>query len=264
MPRLLERNKPTLTTAPVVQKKTRKRASAVEKNMEGSVETETRPPRSGAGGRRKTDQLSSKQQRILDFIARFLDYNNMPPTVREIKEELGISSTSVVDYNLTELEQKGQIVRRGGKSRGIELVGRLKASYAETVPLLGSIAAGSPIPVIKDVTPEDVVEVPPMMFKGRPGADVYALKVNGYSMVDALINDGDVVLIKAQETAEVGETVAVWLEAERETTLKKWYPEPSNNRVRLQPANQTMEPIYTELDNARIMGKLVGVIRTLA
>jgi repressor LexA len=231
----------------------------VEKNMDNAEAK----PRGRAGGRRKLSQLSSKQQRILDFIVKFLDENTMPPTVREIKDELNISSTSVVDYNLRGLEEKGYVTRRGGKSRGIELVGRQRTTYADTVPLLGSIAAGLPIPVVKDVTPEDVVELPPMMFKGKPGPDVFALKVNGYSMVDALINDGDIVLIKFQETAETGETVAVWLESERETTLKKWYPE-TGNRVRLQPANQTMEPIYTSLSNARIMGKLVGVIRTVA
>ena len=245
-----------------VEPKTRNQVKAVEKGSEENGEVKTRTGRTG--GRRKVVELSSKQQRILEFVERFLDENNMPPTVREIKDELKISSTSVVDYNLRGLEEKGQVIRRSGKSRGIELVGRQKHRYAETVPFLGSIAAGLPIPVIKDVTPEDVVELPPMMFKGKSTSDVFALKVNGYSMVDALINDGDIVLIKAQETAETGETVAVWLESERETTLKKWYPEPTNNRVRLQPANQTMQPIYTPMNNARVMGKLVGVIRTLA
>jgi repressor LexA len=103
--------------------------------------------------------------------------------------------------------------------------------------------------------------VPSYLFKGRPGPDVFALRVKGESMIDALIADGDIVLIRSTETAETGETVAVWLEAEGETTLKKWFPEPQHNRIRLQPANSTMQPIYTTMDNARVKGKLVGVIR---
>jgi repressor LexA len=221
-------------------------------------------PRPGrTGGRRKMNQLSNKQQRMLEFIERFIEENNgLPPTVREIQMALNISSTSVVDYNLAALEQKGFITRTEGKSRAISLKNRPKGSRTEEVPLLGVIAAGTPIPDRKDVSPEDVVEIPPFMLGGRRGNDVYALRVKGQSMVDALIADGDIVLIKPQETAEVGEIVAVWLERERETTLKKWYPDQTRNQVRLQPANQTMEPIYTELSNTRIMGKLVGVIRT--
>lgn len=215
------------------------------------------------GGRRKLSELSKRQQAILEYISEFVEANNWPPTVREIKDALGISSTSVVDYNLEALEQKGKIVRKGGKSRAIELVDKPRRSTTEFIPMVGTIAAGVPIPDRKDADPEDQVEVPAYMFRGRPGPDVFALRVKGNSMIDALIADGDIVLIRSAETAEVGETVAVWLEQEGETTLKQWYPEPQHNRVRLQPANSTMEPIYTNLDNARIKGKLVGVIRSM-
>ncbi len=185
--------------------------------------------------------------------------------VRITPTNFPISSTSVVDYNLKALESKGYISRDKKQSRGIRLVqARNPRLRLETVPLLGVIAAGMPIPNRTDVNSEDVVEIPPYMFNGRPGADVFALRVKGTSMIDALIADGDIVLIKPQISAEVGETVAVWLENEGETTLKKWYPEPSHNKVRLQPANTTMSPIFTELSNVRIMGKLVGVIRTMA
>ena len=129
--------------------------------------------------------------------------------------------------------------------------------------MLGVIAAGVPIPDRKDADPEDQLEVPSYMLKGRPGPDVFALRVKGESMIDALIADGDIVLIRSAETAETGETVAVWLEAEGETTLKRWFPEPQHGRVRLQPANSTMQPIYSSLDNARVKGKLVGVIRSM-
>jgi repressor LexA len=221
---------------------------------------ETRPTR---GGRRKMTQLSKKQQDILHFIEQYIEENNWPPTVREIQEALKISSTSVVDYNLDALETKGQIVRKGGKSRAIELVNKPKRGHSEFVPMLGTIAAGSPIPVIKDHDPEDQVEVPSYLLKGKAGPDIFALRVKGDSMIDALIADGDIVLIRAAETAEMGETVAVWLESEKETTLKKWYPEPQHDRIRLQPANSTMQPIYTTMDNARVKGKLVGVIRSI-
>jgi repressor LexA len=220
-----------------------------------------RPNRTG--GRRKMSQLSSKQQRMLDFIEQFIEeHNGLPPTVREIQQALNISSTSVVDYNLAALEQKGHISRTAGKSRAISLKNQGKNIRMEEVALLGVIAAGAPIPDRKDVTPEDTIEVPQFMLGNRRASEVYALKVKGQSMIDALIADGDIVLIKPQQTAEVGEVVAVWLERERETTLKKWYPDPIKNQVRLQPANQTMDPIFTELSNARVMGKLVGVIRT--
>ncbi len=208
-------------------------------------------------------QLSPKQQNMLKFIEEFINQNDgLPPTVREIQQALSISSTSVVDYNLEALETKGFITRTGGKSRAINLKNRVRPGQGEEIPLLGVIAAGLPIPDIKDVTPEDTIEIPRHMFGNRRPADVFALRVKGQSMVDALIDDGDIVLIKPQQTAEVGEVVAVWLEQERETTLKKWYPDPVENKVRLQPANPTMQPIFTQLSNARVMGKLVGVIRT--
>jgi repressor LexA len=224
---------------------------------------ETDMRQSRAVGRRKVIQLSPKQQNMLKFIEEFINENDgLPPTVREIQQALSISSTSVVDYNLEALETKGFITRTGGKSRAINLKNRVRPGQGEEIPLLGVIAAGLPIPDIKDVTPEDTIEIPRHMFGNRRPADVFALRVKGQSMVDALIDDGDIVLIKPQQTAEVGEVVAVWLEQERETTLKKWYPDPVENKVRLQPANPTMQPIFTQLSNARVMGKLVGVIRT--
>lgn len=224
---------------------------------------ETKPSRSG--GRRKMSQMSKLQQSIHDFIEEFMDeHNDLPPTVREIQEKLKISSTSVVDYNLKAMEAKSFILRNKKQSRGIILVNRKKMSRSHSIPLRGIIAAGQPIEHRMDTTPDDMVEVPPHMLSGRPGPDVFALRVKGESMIDALIADGDIVLIKPQTNAEIGETVAVWLEEEETTTLKKWYPEPAQNRVRLQPANTTMKPIYTQMSNARVMGKLVGVIRTMA
>ena len=219
--------------------------------------------RGRSGGRRKMVTLSQKQQNILEFIERYISENNWPPTVREIQMALHISSTSVVDYNLDALESKGKIIRKSGKSRAIELVERPRRQQGDFVPMLGVIAAGTPIPDRKDADPEDQFEVPSYMLKGRPGPDVFALRVKGESMIDALIADGDIVLIRSAETAEVGDTVVAWLESENETTLKRWYPEPQHGRIRLQPANSTMQPIYSNIDNVRVKGKLVGVIRSM-
>jgi repressor LexA len=107
----------------------------------------------------------------------------------------------------------------------------------------------------------DVIELSPELAP-RGSGDLFALRVRGHSMVDALINDGDIVILKHQETCENGETVAVWLEDEKETTLKKFYNE--GTQVRLQPANVTMDPIYTRADNVRIQGKLVSVVRSIS
>lgn len=208
--------------------------------------------------------LSRRQQSILDFISAFLDENDYPPTIRDIQRELGISSTSVVDYNLKVLEDRDCIRRNKNISRGIEVLGRIPhRSNVVSIPVIGQIAAGLPIPVPGDLEGSDAadtIELSPDLAPNG-GRNLFALRVRGHSMVDALINDGDIVVLKQQETCENGETVAVWLEDEKETTLKKFYLEGS--QVRLQPANVTMEPIYSASENVRIQGKLVSVVRSI-
>ena len=206
--------------------------------------------------------LTRRQQAILKFIEDFSDTHSYPPTIREIQEGLGISSTSVVDYNLKVLEQRDEIRRNRNISRGIELANRpATRSNVIQIPIVGQIAAGQPIPVPGDLGPQafdESVDIgPEMLGTNRDG--LFALRVKGHSMVDALINDGDVVILKEQQICENGETVAVWLVDEEETTLKRFYLE--GDRVRLQPENLTMDPIYTEADNVEIQGKLVTVIR---
>ena len=209
--------------------------------------------------------LSARQQRIIDFLGRFWRERNYPPTVRDIVRGCNISSTSVVDYNLAILEREGYIRRHPGISRGIELVGQaIDAVRGLQVPVIGQIAAGEPIPVPEaDVwdpaASAETMEVSEDLTRGRDG--IYALKVKGTSMIDSLINDGDVVLMQQVNVVENGETAAVWLKAEKEVTLKKVYREGS--RVRLQPANSTMQPIYTDADNIEIQGKVIAVIRQL-
>ncbi len=207
--------------------------------------------------------VSRRQQAILQFIERFLDENDYPPTIRDIQSELGISSTSVVDYNLKALEARGLIRRNSKISRGIELMNRGSSRRnVVTIPVIGQIAAGQPIPVPGDLEDSDVTETVELGsdLVRNSGQGLFALRVKGHSMVDALINDGDVVILKQQETCENGETVAVWLKDQRETTLKKFYLE--GDRVRLQPANVTMDPIFTPAENVEVQGRLVTVVRS--
>ncbi|MBX3069589.1 MAG: transcriptional repressor LexA [Thermomicrobiales bacterium] len=207
--------------------------------------------------------LSRRQRAILDFIETFLDENDYPPTIRDIQGELGISSTSVVDYNLKVLEAHSLIRRNRNISRGIELVGRTPGRRnVVTLPVIGQIAAGQPIPVPDDLATGDAMETIELSTDMVPdgGRNLFALRVKGTSMIDCLINDGDVVVLRHQETCENGETVAVWLRDEKETTLKKFFHE--GEKVRLQPANVTMSPIYTDPENIEIQGKLVTVVRS--
>jgi repressor LexA len=207
--------------------------------------------------------ISDKQRRMLNFINEFVDDRGYPPTVRDILKGCDISSTSVVDYNLRILQREGYLRRDSEVSRGIEIFGK-SGSNMISVPILGTIAAGQPIPVPEtdtwDITiSAETLEVATEMTRGSSG--VYALKVRGTSMIDALIDDGDIVLMQQTSVAENSEMVAVWLKNESETTLKKFYKE--SNRIRLQPANVQLEPIYTSLDNIEIQGRVIGVIRKL-
>ena len=213
----------------------------------------------------KIKTLSARQQSIVDFIRRFWLDRGYPPSIRDIVTGCGLSSTSVADYNLRILEKKGYIHRHREVSRGIELPVRSSVAGRRLyVPIIGQIAAGEPIPVPDtntwDTTASaDTIEVTRDLTRGREG--VYALRVRGSSMMDALINDGDVVLMQYVNVVENGEMAAVWLKAEREATLKKFYAE--SGRVRLQPANSQMKAIYVEPDNVEIQGRVVAVIRQL-
>jgi repressor LexA len=203
--------------------------------------------------------LSAKQQSILKFMREFIDEHDYPPSIRDIQDGCDISSTSVVDYNLKGLEQKGYIRRDREVSRGIELLdGGRRRSRTIPVPIIGTIAAGQPIPVpsLDNLDYENVYEATEDMTRGRE--NVFALKVRGTSMIDALVNDGDIVILEQAETADDGDMVAAWLKKENEATLKKFYRE--GDRVRLQPANSTMKPIFTSAENVAIQGKVLATI----
>ena len=199
--------------------------------------------------------LSQKQQKIIGFLRHFIREKDYPPSIRDIQEACGISSTSVVDYNLKALERMGYIHRDREVSRAIELLdgsGRRPRTIA--VPIIGQIAAGQPIPVPEaSVDYSETVDITADMARGKE--NVYALRVKGTSMIDALVNDGDIIILEQISSPKNGEMVAAWLKKEQEATLKKFYRE--GKRVRLQPANETMEPIYSSADNVEVQGRVL-------
>jgi repressor LexA len=235
--------------------------------------------------------LSDRQRRILGFIMDFTEVHDYPPTIREIGEEVGITSTSVVNYNLAKLEDMNLLTRQREVSRGLSLNrakladlgitganggnGTVKLASARRaydaaldgrrvrVPILGKIAAGNPIQVeaIDPAAAEDWIE----LAEGLLGANqqLFALRVQGDSMIDASVLDGDIVILRHQNTADDGDMVAAWIDGDDETTLKFLFREGRN--VRLQPANPNpqFKPIIRPAEKVRINGKVVSVIRLL-
>lgn len=211
---------------------------------------------------------TSTTWQIMEFIYQFADENLRTPNVRDIAEGLGISSTSNVTYHLDKLEADGyiKIERRSAngirilKPRpGIPMIGRVVP-----IPLLGYIAAGEPIPT---PDPDSGLEISDANFffvdrsqlpRGELGG-IYALRVKGKSMIDALIDDGDIVIIRYQQSADIGETVVARLKDENTTTLKSYHPK--GNKVELRPANPNFKPIKKKLAQVEIQGKVLLVIR---
>ncbi len=233
---------------------------------------------------RKTEGLGKRHEKIMHFLANFQEQKGFSPSIRDIGESIGVRSTSLVDYYLNQLEEMGYIKRDKHISRsiciqkaldgansikekvttGIQNVGTAINDIL-SIPVLGRIVASEPIPMPASDLPffdqESRIEIARSLLPAREKADeLFALEVQGDSMIDAMVNDGDVVIMRRAEQANNGDMVAVWLDDKDETTLKYFYKEP--NRVRLQPANPNMEPIYiNNADKLRIMGKVVMVIR---
>lgn len=202
--------------------------------------------------------LNTTRENILRFIHGFIDERGYSPTVRDILKGCDISSTAVVQYHLDVLQKEGRIHRDPEIFRSITL--SLKKGSV-MIPILGTIAAGTPIPVPNSDNwsqATETLELPQDMVGTKP---VFALKVKGQSMIDALIDDGDIVLMESASSAENGEMVAVWLKDREEVTLKRFYAE--KDRVILRPANQTMKAIEQSPGNVQIQGKVIGVIRKL-
>jgi repressor LexA len=204
--------------------------------------------------------LSERQQEIYDFIVAYARKHGYPPTVREIGTEVGLASPSTVHVHLAKLEQAGYVRRDPTKPRALELVGRApepEAGKVRVLPLVGEIAAGGPLLAEQNV--EDYLAVPEPLSRGE---DEFLLRVKGESMIEAGIVAGDYVVVRRQSTAENGDVVAALVgddETANEATVKTFYRE--DGRVRLQPENSALEPLYPE--HVQILGKVIGLFRRL-
>jgi repressor LexA len=240
---------------------------------------------------RKTEGLGDRHIRILMFLSDFQDQHGYSPSIREIGKHINVDSTSLVDYYLEQLCQSGYIERDKRVSRSIRV---LRTSFQNetttqqrgaqsrtapareipipppsdlwTIPVWGRIGASTPMPMPPSegspyFDPESTIEIARSMLSSREKAsELFALEVTGVSMIDAMVNDGDIIIMKPAQTANNGEMVAVWLDDNNETTLKYFYNE--GNQIRLQPANPTMGPIYVKnLSQLRIQGKVVMIVR---
>lgn len=233
---------------------------------------------------RKSEGLGKRHKKIMQFLETFQANNGYSPSIREIGEAINVRSTSLVDYYLKQLEERGYISRENHISRSICIKKSLEGAKPVTtritesmqkagavmeelfsIPLLGRIVASEPLPMPPSdmgyFDPQSSVEIARSLLPARERVEeLFALEVQGDSMIDAMINDGDLVIMKRSNQAENGEMVAVWLDDKDETTLKYFYKE--QGRIRLQPANPNMGPIYVENPQSlRIMGKVVMVIR---
>jgi repressor LexA len=198
-----------------------------------------------------TKALTQRQRQILDFIASEVEFKGYPPSVREIGSAIGLSSSSTVHSHLAALERKGLIKRDPSKPRALLLADRARPADAKTVgvPLVGHVAAGQPILAEENI--ENTLAWP----AGIGSAPTFALRVKGDSMIENGIFDGDIVMVRHQDTAENGETVVAMIDGE--ATVKRLNRE--QGRVRLDPANIAYKPIYS--DDVTILGKVVGLLR---
>jgi repressor LexA len=223
--------------------------------------------------------LSTRQRNMLEFIRKYRDDNDRPPTIREIGAAVDISSTSVVNYNLKRLEALDYLRRDADVSRGISftekaekllgIVSGVASAAVENlglvrIPLAGNIVASAPIDLVNDgfsaYDEDDAIEISASMINGRSG-ELFALRVDGNSMIDARVYDGDIVVLQQQNTANNGDMVAVWLAGDT-TTLKYFYNE--GDQIRLQPANPDMEPIFVPPEDVQVQGRVMMVLRQTA
>jgi repressor LexA len=228
--------------------------------------------------RRRSTTLTDPQKKVLKVIEEYQNTNGFPPSIRDIQDMGNFSSTSVVNYYLEQLETMGHIKRSGRVSRGIRLVRPFSEIAQKTVenvresmqqvlriPVMGRIFASEPVPVPSSdfayLDAESVVSVARDMLPAREKVDeLFALEVNGDSMIDAMVNDGDIIIMKPAKDVHNGDLVAIWLHDKDETTLKYFFLE--DGKVRLQPANPTMKPIFIDdPSTVDIQGKIVMIIR---
>lgn len=235
--------------------------------------------------KKRKKELGENQRKLLEILAKFQDENGYPPSIRDLVVGAKISSTSMVNYYLDQLQEWGYIEREGHTARSIRLAKPLPEIFGLTsgrviqaaqatkhaledilkIPIMGRIFAAAPVPVPASdfayFDAESFVDVARSMLPAREkGDELFALEVQGDSMIDAMVNDGDYVIMKRAREANNGEMVAVWLKDRDETTLKYLFKE--EGRVRLQPANPTMQPIIiNDPSTVQIQGKVVMIIR---
>ena len=197
--------------------------------------------------------LTRRPKQILDFVARHVDRKGYAPTLEEICEHFRLSSLATAHKHLTHLQEKGLIRRAANRSRGLELVRGPASAATVELPLLGRVAAGTPI---EAVPTSETISLPPDLIGSKAA---YVLQVRGESMIDEQIRDGDYVIVEDHRVARDGEMVIALLDGEN-TTLKKLFREPGG-RVRLQPANPAMRPILVDEEALRIQGVVIGVLR---
>ncbi|NVJ04869.1 transcriptional repressor LexA [Myxococcus sp. AM001] len=215
------------------------------------------------------EELTERQREILSFIVKETETRGFPPTIREIGEHMDIRSTNGVNDHLKALERKGYLNRGEQQSRSLVPtkrarlllgLGMRKDSGMVEIPLLGKVAAGAPLLAQENM--EDSVKIDSFLLGGVNGREVFALRVKGQSMIDDGIHDGDYLFVKKTPSAQPGEIVVALIEDE--ATVKRYYPE--GDRIRFQPANATMQPIYVsraEFRSTMILGQVVGVYRKL-
>ncbi len=226
---------------------------------------------------KKSDKLSDRQVGIIKFIRDYIGEFGRPPTIREIGNNVKISSTSVVNYNLTRLSDRGYIHRETEVSRGLRLTdkaqqefGRIKSNINTaldsllTIPVVGDIVASDPVPIGDTSNDYEPIEISATALNTR-SKDLFAVRVRGDSMIDAMISEGDTVIMEKKHEARNGDMVAVWINDDT-MTLKHFYHEkdPNNagqNRVRLQPANPNYNPTFFRPDQVQVQGKVVMVVR---
>ena len=196
--------------------------------------------------------LTKRQREILDYLQDFIQQHGYAPSLEEIGRRFGLSSLATVHKHLTNLQEKGFIKRSWNRSRSVEMIPTNSGGRAVDLPMLGYVAAGVPI---EAVATTETIAVPEEMVGRR---DTYVLRVRGNSMIDEQICDGDFVIIEDRKAAQNGETVVALLSGS-DVTLKKLYRE--NGRVRLQPANPSMQPIFVEPDQIQVQGVVIGVMR---
>jgi repressor LexA len=197
--------------------------------------------------------LTKRQREILDYLNEFIQRHGYAPSLEEIGRRFGLSSLATVHKHLTNLQEKGFIKRAWNRSRSVEMVPARSGGRALELPLLGFVAAGAPIEASAS---NETITVPENLAGKR---DTYVLRVKGDSMIDEQIRDGDYVVVEDRKTAENGEMVIALLGG-TDVTLKKFFRE-AGGKIRLQPANATMQPIFADADQVQVQGVVVGVMR---